>query len=95
MNSATFANTANNKSLMSTINYGNSTAGNNSHNSHNSSSNYRGLKKMMIITQPHENYEYDDSNSISTQSKIHRNLKQFYDDPVVMDNLKQLTQQSD
>jgi hypothetical protein len=51
MNSATFANTANNnKSLMSTINYGNSTAGNNSHNSHNSSSNYRGLKKMMIIT---------------------------------------------
>jgi hypothetical protein len=50
MNSATFANTTNNKSLMSTITYGNSTAGNQSHNSHNSTSNYRGMKKMMIIT---------------------------------------------
>ena len=50
MNSAIFNNTANNKSLISTINYGNSTAGNNSNNSNNSSNNYRGIKKMMIIT---------------------------------------------
>lgn len=33
---------------------------------------------------------------MSTLTKLnHRNLKQFYDDPVVFNNLKQLTQQSE
>jgi hypothetical protein len=56
-------------------------------------SNFRGQKRV-ITTEPHEAYEHDDS--LSTLTKLnHRNLKQFYDDPVVLNNLKQLTQQSE
>ena len=81
LNSANFTN---NKSLlMSTGNY-----------PHSTTTNVRNQKRV-ITTEPHEAYEYE-TDSLSTLTKLHtRNLKQFYDDPVVMNNLKQLTQGSE
>lgn len=58
---------------------------------HSTTTNMRGQKRV-ITTQPHEAYGYD-NDSLSTLSKVNtRNLKQFTEDPVVMNNLKQFTQ---
>jgi len=83
VNSANLTGCTNNKNfIMSTGGYSNYTT-----------TNLRGLKRV-ITTEPHEAYDYE-NDSLSTLTKLnHRNLKQFYDDPVVFNNLKQLTQQS-
>lgn len=84
VNSASFNATTANKSLLnSTGNY-----------THSMTTNVRGQKRV-ITTEPHEAYDYE-NDSLSTLTKLNqRNFKQFYDDPVVMNNLKQLTQQSE
>lgn len=83
MNSENLKETGSKNFIMSTANYSNSTT-----------TNLRGLKRM-ITTEPHEAYDYE-NDSLSTLTKLnHRNYKQFIDDPVVMNNLKQFTQQSE